>query len=316
MAEAPTDLPETIRRARAEQMSILSAGLAREGAFRWVATDVTDVTRAAQAKLDLGPVASIAFGRAAASAAMLLRLTSKTPHRLVLEFRASGPLERVVVEVGEGGSVRGVVGDPHATGPEGSQDLDVAAALGIGLLRVRREEQRESRGPGSAPASTVSYESQVELATSEIGSDVAYYLQQSEQRRCAIAVGVDVGPKGIVRAGGLLVEALPNAPEEEVSELENAFPGIDPVTEKLRGVDPDGLARTLFPDATVLERHPLAYRCRCTEETVAARLATLPPSDIADLSDDDGIIAAECAYCRTVYRLKEAELLAQATGEN
>ncbi len=300
--------------------SELNVGIGAGGAFRWVGVDVTDVTRAAQQRLDLGPVASIAFGRCAAAAAMLLRLTSKAPRRLILDIRGSGPLRRVLVEVGKGGSVRGLVGEPHATGPEGILDLSVADAVGIGLLRVRKEEGRVASAEGSSSdtdtesdlragtESRVTYESQVELSTSEIGSDVAYYLQQSEQRRCAIAVGVEVGTTGIRSAAGFLVEALPGADDAAVASLEAGFHAIDPISKTYRRLGSRGIAKNLFPDARLLFQHGLEYRCRCSGERLADQLAAMPATEIAALSDD-GVVKAECAYCGEIYHLSELDLL-------
>ena len=70
----------------------LQAGMAGAGALRWVAVDVTDIVREVRDRLDMTPVAAAALGRAVAGAAMLLRLATKTPSRLVLDIRGDGPL--------------------------------------------------------------------------------------------------------------------------------------------------------------------------------------------------------------------------------
>src|SRR5437588_9232724 len=77
----------------------LQLGMAGSGALRWVAVDVTDIVREVRDRLDMTPVAAAAFGRAVAGAAMLLRLATKTPSRLVLDIRGDGPLRQVLVEV-------------------------------------------------------------------------------------------------------------------------------------------------------------------------------------------------------------------------
>ena len=299
------------RSRRAEEVSMLYFGVDPARAFRWIAVDVTDVTRSAQLRLNLSPVVSVAFGRCAAAAAMIMRLSSKTPRRLILDARGAGPVGRVMVEVGDGGSVRGLVGDGLATIDGDPRNLSVADVLGIGLLRVRREERKASGSSASFDPAPVSYESQVELVSSEIGEDVAYYLQQSEQRRCAVAVGVDVGPDGIRRAAGMLVEALPGASEEEIRRVERHFQAADAVTGRVDREGLEGLAREIWPEATTLERHPMAYRCRCTGEALRSRLEALPESEVGMLADEDGRIRAECAFCGEVYEFGLEDLLAQ-----
>lgn len=300
------------RSRRAEEVSMLHVGVDPTRSFRWIAVDVTDVTRSAQLRLDLSPVVSVAFGRSAAAAAMIMRLSSKAPRRLVFDVRGNGPMRRLVVEIGDGGSVRGLVGDGLATVDGDPRDLSVAGVLGIGLLRVRREERRaEVAGTGLVESSPVTYESQVELVSSEIGEDVAYYLQQSEQRRSAVALGVDVGPDGIRRAAGFLVEALPDAPEQEVERVERFFESLGSVTQRVDRVGLKGLAVDLWPDAATLERHPMAYRCRCTDDALRRRLESLPASEVGMLADDDGRVRAECAYCGEVYEFGLENLIAQ-----
>ena len=159
------------------------------------------------------------------------------------------------------------------------------------------------------------YESQVELVTSEIGSDVAYYLDQSEQRRCAIAVGVDIGPRGIVSASGFLVEALPDATSESVTALESNFRSIDPISRTVPEHGLLGVAQILFSDASTSGERPLEYRCRCSVEQLSEQLGAMPATEIAALSDGD-VIEAQCAYCGTVYELSEAALLKQSAGSN
>lgn len=292
---------------------MLFFGVDPQRQFRWIAVDVTDVTRSAQLRLDLSPVVSVAFGRCAAAAAMVMRISSKTPRRLVFDVRGAGPMGRLMVEIGDGGGVRGLVGDGLATVAGDPTNLSVADVLGIGLLRVRREERKsEATRDDPFESAPVSYESQVELVSSEIGEDLAYFLQQSEQRRCAVAVGVDVGPDGIRRAAGFLVEALPGAPEEEVRRIERHFQSAGAVTDRLERHGLEGMARELWSGALTLERHPMAYRCRCTGESLRSRLQALPEAEVAMLADEEGRVRAECAFCGEIYDFGLEALLVKA----
>src|SRR3954452_22198515 len=90
------EIPETPETPEITAPGRLELGMAGGGALRWAVADVTDVVEEARERLDLSPVASAALGRCLAGAALLLRLSTKTPTRLVLEIRGDGPLGRVI----------------------------------------------------------------------------------------------------------------------------------------------------------------------------------------------------------------------------
>ncbi|HTQ80215.1 MAG TPA: Hsp33 family molecular chaperone HslO, partial [Thermoanaerobaculia bacterium] len=202
----------------------LQLGLAGDGSLRWAVANVTELVEEARDRLDLSPVAAAALGRCLAGAALLLRLASKTPTRLLLEIRGDGPLGRVLAEADQEGNLRGMVGNPHVdVPPTPAGKLDVGRAVGRGTLRVLREHEGGS-----------SYHSQVALVSGEIGEDVAHYLAQSEQSRTAVLLGVLAKPHGVAAAGGMIVEVLPGAPEGTVSQLERniaSIPGVSHLVE-------------------------------------------------------------------------------------
>src|SRR5581483_2709311 len=91
-------------------------------------------------RVDFSPVAAAAFGQALAGATLLAQLQAKNPVLLKLEVRGDGPIGRVMAEVEEGHVVRGLVGQPQVVVPDApGGGLDVASAVGRGLLRVSRE---------------------------------------------------------------------------------------------------------------------------------------------------------------------------------
>jgi molecular chaperone Hsp33 len=278
----------------------LFSGLAGGGALRWVAADVTGIVREVRDRLDMTPVAAAALGRAVAGASMLLRLAAKTPSRLVLDIRGDGPLRQVLAEVDQEGNVRATVGDPRAVVPDlPNTKLAVGHAVGSGQLRVLREF-----GDGG------SYQSQVQLVSGEIGDDLAHYLDQSQQSRSAVLVGVLGRPSGVAAAGGVIVEALPGASDAALSRLEANLSGMAGVSWLLEegGVDRvldaalDGLGRELK------ETRPLRYRCRCSRERLLQHLVMLSAEDRDYLAEEDGAIEADCVFCGNHYRFRRDDL--------
>jgi len=287
----PTDL---------EAPGRLELGMAGGGALRWAVADVTDVVEEVRERLDLSPVASAALGRCLAGAALLLRLSTKTPTRLVLEIRGDGPLGRVIAEADQEGNLRGMVGDPRVDVPHTPEGkLAVGRAVGRGTLRVLREHA----GGGS-------YHSQVELVSGEIGDDVAHYLAQSEQSRSAVLLGVLAKPHGIAAAGGMIVEVLPGADEDIVGRLEKNIAGIPGVSHLVEAGGSEHVVETLLAgmDREIREARPLRYRCRCSRERLLRHLALLPADDRNHLLDEDGTVAADCVFCGERYLYTADEL--------
>ncbi len=277
----------------------LRTGLAGDGGLRWAAADLTEVVETARARLDLFPVAAAALGRSLAGAALLLRLSTKTPTRLVVEVKGDGPLGRVIAEADDGGNLRGMVGDPRAQVEHTAEGkLAVGRAVGRGTLRVLREH------PGG------SYHSQVELVSGEIGEDLGHYLEQSQQIRSAVLLGVLGRPFGVAAAGGMIVEVIPGAAGEVIDQLEANVAAAGGVS---RLVEAGGVERMLAAvldglDPREVEERPLHYRCRCTRERLRRHLVLLAEDDLASLRLDDGSVEAECVFCASTYRFEAEDL--------
>jgi len=291
-AEDPS--PESLAHGR------LQVGLAGDAGLRWAAADLTEVVEAARARLDLSPVAAAALGRTLTSAALLLRLAIKTPSRLLLEIRGSGPLRQVLAEADEAGNLRGTVSHPQVHVPHTPEGkLDVGGAVGQGVLRILREHPRGR------------YHSQVELVTGEVGDDVAHYLDQSEQTRSAVLVGVLGKPHGVAGAGGMIVEVMPGASEELIQTLEANIASLPGGVSRL--MEEGGLDELLDVllaglDRQVVEERTLHYRCSCSRERLKRHLVVLSEEDRMEFELEDGSIEAECRFCGEKYEYSREEL--------
>ncbi len=287
----------------APDAGVLELGVAAGGDLRWAAVDVAGPVEEARRRLDLSPVAAVALGRALAAASLVLRFTTKQEGRLVLEVLGDGPLKKVVAEVDTRGRLRGLVGEPRlATPADGS--LKIGWAVGRGTLRVTRYGEPRAGGPRGR------YASQVELVTGELGRDLVHFLAQSQQIRSAALLGVLPRPAGVAAAGGVLVEAFPGTPEETVARLEDNIAGLDGVSELLDGGGIAALRDAVLAgfDREDLERHDLAYRCRCSRDALHQQLLAFPDEDLEEIYDAAGRCVAECAFCGNRYVFLRDEL--------
>ena len=304
--EDPTDeRPEELGDDPMTAEGSLELGLAAGGWLRYGVADLGEVVEEARSRLDLSPVASAALGRAMSAAALLLRLSLKTPSRLVLEVRGDGPLGAVLAETDDEGHLRGTVGEPRVDLPSRpGGKLPVGRAVGSGTLRVIREHAAGS------------YSSQVELVSGEIGLDVAHYLRQSEQTRSAVLLGVLTRRVGVVGAGGLVVELLPGAPEEILTDLEANLSGLEGVSRLLEEGGSEEVVGTVLAgfDREVLETRRLLHRCRCTRERLGRHLALLPPAELQAVLTERGVVEGECVFCGARYVFSPGDLAAFGPG--
>ncbi|MFQ5526502.1 MAG: Hsp33 family molecular chaperone HslO [Thermoanaerobaculia bacterium] len=278
------------------QGSFIDIGLAGRGTFRWVAADLALALEEARRRLDLAPLPSVALGRALVGAVLLQRLSLKVPARLILEVAGDGPLGSLRAEAEYTGRIRGTVANPRLAGE--SDGFRIASAIGNGSLNVTRETGRKR------------YSSKVNLVSGELGDDLTHYLEQSEQIRSAVLLGVLPVPTGIGAAGGLIVEALPGTEEGALAQLESNLRALEGISTYLRD---GGVARLIAAtfeglDVEHLEHYDLEYYCGCDRRRLLGHLRALGPEDLNELADDDGFCEAVCSFCGNRYRYEPGEL--------
>ncbi len=269
--------------------------ISTDGRFFGLACVTTDVVAEACRRHDTGPVAAVALGRAL-TANLLVAALLKDDQRVLMKFEGNGPLRKIVTEGFCTGEVRGFVANPHADVPLRDGVIDVATGLGkAGFLTVTKDI-------GGAQ----NYEGTVQLYTSEIGEDVAFYLTESEQVPSAISVGVQVDNTGkIISAGGFLVQSLPPADEELIAGLETNIQQLGSVTRFIgEGKTPHDVLEVLFGDIPhrTLFKQPLRYQCSCSEEKMKQALFTLDKDDLLHLKKEkpDGV-EVRCEFCANTY---------------
>jgi len=271
------------------------------GNFFGVACNTTDLVTEACRRHDVGPLAAAALGRALTGAALLAALL-KDSQSILLKFEGNGPLQKIITEAGYDGWVRGYVANPYAEVPLKNGRIDVAAGLGrAGFLTVVKDIGNNQKYPGT-----------IQLYTSEIGEDLAYYLSQSEQTPSAIALGIHLEKDGSIgAAGGFLIQSLPPADESILIQLEQEIAAMPPVSQLLlEGKGPAEILSLLFdkvPHKKIGHRE-LSYTCSCTQAKMEGALFSLGEEDIRQLLAKDDGVDVRCEFCRQDYHFSKDEL--------
>lgn len=281
--------------------------ITRSGSVRALACMTTQLVGEACRRHDTRPTASAALGRALTGGALFGALL-KTGQRVALRFEGNGPLKKIVVEAESTGAVSGYVGVPQADLPDRDGKLDVAGLLGrAGFLTVTKDLGLKEP-----------YRGLVQLYTSEIAEDLAYYLTSSEQIPSAVGLGVLVAADGsIAAAGGFLIQTLPPHDDAVIDLLMERIGKLPQLSGLLAGgATPEDILARLFVDIPydTLEKRALDFRCSCSKEKVERALVALGAKELADLIERQGEASVSCEFCRESYLFSREELEAILRG--
>lgn len=194
--------------------------------FRTFAVNGTNLVHQAAQIHETSRIAAVVLGRSLLATTLAAQAVLKGEETLSTKINGRGPIGNVVVESDAKGSVRGYVTNPNLeTLINEAGQLDVAKAVGKnGFLQVTKF------APYSDP-----YIGQSQLVSGEIGDDFTYYLAQSEQTPSVIGVSVYMNSDDTVAgAGGFLVQALPDATDEAIDQLEVALKNMKPLSEMIQ----------------------------------------------------------------------------------
>ena len=283
----------------------LLRGISENGGVVFYGVDSTAIVREMERLHKTSAVTTAALGRLLTAAAMMGAMLKGSRDNVTLQVNGGGPAGRLLAVADGSGHVKGYVQHPVVElPPRADGHLDVGAAVGRdGTLDVIRD--LGLREP---------YIGQVPLVSGEIAEDVTRYFAISEQTPTVCALGVLVNPDLSVQcAGGFIVQLLPGATEEEITQLEKniaAMPSVTALLAQGKGVrDMLELALAGFrPDG--LDTAPAVYRCDCSEERVRRMLRSLGRKEVERLRDEDPQAEVDCQFCDKVYRLDLNELLA------
>jgi molecular chaperone Hsp33 len=255
----------------------------------------------------------------------LLGSSLKFDGRFILQTQTDGPVSFMVVDFQAPDRLRAYA-RYDAGRLEGARDS--AALLGRGHLAMTIDQ-----GPDMSR-----YQGLVALEGGTLEDAAHEYFLRSEQipTRVRIAVGEEWrggdGGKHRWRAGGMLLQFLPKAPERarqadlhpgdapegtavhEVAEDDAWVEGQSLIStvEDIELIDPDlsgeRLLYRLFHErgVRVFKPLPLRAQCSCSRDAVAAMLKSFTPQDRADMVQD-GKVVVTCEFCSSVHQFTPQE---------
>lgn len=276
--------------------------LTLDGAIRVSVAVTTTLVEEVRRRQQTDPTATVAVGRLATAAALMGSLL-KGRQRIGLTIEGNGPLQRLQAETDAYGHVRATVKVAVAGLPPRDDRFDVAGAVGrAGFLHVVKDLGLKEP-----------YRGMVQLVSSEIAEDLAYYFTTSEQTPSSVALGVELGQQAeVVAAGGFLVQLMPDADDALSDRLTESLASLPPTTTLMRqGLSPEGIVERLlqgFPYQTFATT-PLSFTCSCSQEQTLRLLRTLGAGELDSLIEAAHGAEVTCEYCKQAHTVNHATLL-------
>ena len=270
--------------------------------IRIFAADTKDTVETARVKHQTTPVATAALGRLLTAGAMMGTMLKGADDLLTLKITGDGPLGGIVVTADANADVKGYVGNPNADLPLNAKGkLDVSGAVGKGRLDIIRDMGLKEPYVGQTP-----------LISGEIAEDLTFYFANSEQVPSSVGLGVLVDRDYTVkRAGGFIVQLLPNASDEVIDRLEENLSKIKSVTVFFEsGLGAEDLIRVICEgmDPEITDTIPVRFYCNCSRERVEKALISIGHKELDDMIADGKEVNLNCGFCNTDYTFSVEDL--------
>lgn len=262
----------------------------------------TPVVREMSSVQQMGPLATLATGRAV-TGALLMSSVLRDGQVVGLHFKGDGALGSVFAEASYEGEARGWCDHPGADIPLKNGHFDIAGGVGLGFLHVTR----------SQPFQQSPHVSSVQMVSGEIGDDLAYYLHQSLQIPSVIALGASTNIQGSLEiSGGVLLELMPGAPESAIANLEKQVSLARPLSALLKaGADERAILENftgLIAMTEIPHDYEIKFTCRCSVDRVERSLTLVGVDSLKDLLNDDKDTEVRCEFCGRGYLVTRARL--------
>lgn len=276
--------------------------ISKNGHFRAFTLDSTLTVREAQERHQTMPTSTVALGRTLI-AAQILGANEKGDSKITVKILGDGAMGAIVAVADAKGNVKGYVQNKDLDYKKASTgEVLVAPFIGNGFFVVIKD--MGLRQP---------YTGQTDLITGEIGEDLAWYFLSSEQTPSSVGLNVllNDGEDSVKIAGGFMLQALPDATDDEITLMEKNIKAMPSISEMLLKEKPlEAMLAALYGELeyTILAESPLAFACDCSKERFAEGLQSLGSQALTEIIEEDHGAEVLCQFCGRKYEFTEKEL--------
>lgn len=278
-------------------------GMTKDGFIKVMAAQTSELCEHMRNVHKTMPLATAALGRTLTAASLMGAEMKNENASLTIQIHGGGALGTITAVSDNTGNVRGYLQNPALELPLRSDGkLDVGGGVGNGGILTIMKDDGEN----------MPFSGKTELISGEIAEDIAAYYAQSEQIPTVCALGVLVGvDQSVTAAGGFILQLMPFAPMSCIDDLEERLGRVSSVTSELvkKNNIENVINDLLFGlDFVIMEKHPIKYECKCSEEKVKVALISMGKSEIGKMLTEDKPISVTCQFCDRVYCFEKVDL--------
>lgn len=274
--------------------------------YRLVLVDATHAAHDISTRHEAKGYAAQLLGQTSA-AALLLASDLKGPGTVQLRFSLSGDISRVAADATPFGLVRAMIPRSEILATGSFEPMILPQVVKV--IKLNQEGVRLSEGI-------------VDMLTTDISESMNHYLRQSEQGTAFMRVASqwDEASGTLGFAGGILLEAFPDAKGTDWQALQDILGGLDfaaharaaapDAPEGAQGLDLDALygAFGRFTPQVHKEFEVESF-CPCSEDGVLRALTGLGREGLESLFLEGKEAEIFCEFCRKRYTVSQAKIL-------
>ena len=273
-----------------------------DGRIRGVIINGTRMVNEMRSNHKLGILETMVLGRAYLGIG-LMSANLKGNDRVSLKIECSGPIKGLTVESNAFGEVRGFLNNNSIPIQKPMEDFDLSPFFGAGFLTVTRHLQ-DAKQP---------FTGQVILKYGNIAMDLAYYYLTSEQIPTAFNLSIKYDRDGnVTGAGGLLLQAMPDAEDNIITDLENRVPDLPSLGILFSGDhEPKDIIRNEFGNyhPKFLSEQRVEFMCHCNQDRLKNLITLLPIDELKDIRENGPFpLEIHCQFCNTPYLFSREEI--------
>lgn len=275
---------------------------AGDGQVRAFVATTTNMVEEARRLHDTTKVATAALGRTITATSMMGLMMKNDGDKITVIIKGGGPIGSILATSNSKGIVKGYVENPYVEVPDYENGkLNVAAAVGTnGVVKVTKDLGLREPYNGAYP-----------IVSGEIAEDLTHYFALSEQTPSIVALGVLTTGLHVEHAGGLIVQLMPDATEETISQLEQNISKLSSITTMMsEGKTPEDILSIVLEglNPRILDTIEVGFECECSKERVKKVLIAIGKYELQAIIDEQQEAEIGCQFCSSKYKYTEEEL--------
>ncbi len=285
-------------------MNTIIKALTLNGEARVYVADTTQLTEEARRIHHTAKTATAALGRTLTANVILGADLKGEKDSVSIQIRTEGKAGNIITLSNAACQVKGYISHPEADLPlRADGKLDVGGLLTTdGTLTIVKDIGLKEPYTGT-----------ISLVSGEIAEDITYYFAKSEQIPTSVGLGVLVDKESgcVLKAGGFMIQLLPNASEETITKIEEILKSGITISkllaehEKLQDIL--GILLNGLEYECIETLHP-EYRCDCSKARFERGLISLGEKELSRMIDAKEGIETVCHFCNKKYKFSLEEL--------